>query len=216
MTDQRRGDVVHAPGKRHRPPAPSAHGVAHSDERIAKARAAEEVVPGRLRDKAWGQPRKKPHVEAPGVSEFGVTSPAFADGEDIPSRFTADGQNVSPELRIAGVPEGTKAFAVVMDDPDAPSGTFTHWLLTDVPATETTVAEGTRHLGVAGKNDMGVFGYSGPEPPPGRVHRYFIRVHALRDFVRPTGMMTRASFDDELPRLTIDTAVLQGRYARRG
>lgn len=211
----RSGGVVDAPGKRHREPPPSVRGARHSVEHVAKARTADLVNPGLLRDKAWGQPRKKPQTgESPALA-FALTSPAFDNGADIPVRHTDDGENVSPELHWEGAPAGTKAFAIVMDDPDAPSGTFTHWLLTDIPAHETTLAEDAEGIGVAGRNDMGAFDYRGPAPPRGHgVHRYFIRLYALRDLVRPTMLMTRASFDDELPKLTLGVAVLVGRYAR--
>lgn len=101
----------------------------------------------------------------------------FDDRQPIPAVFTCDGDDLSPPLRVSDLPEGTQTLAVVMDDPDAPSGTFDHWVAFDIaPATE--IPEGASELGMAGSNSSGDLGYTGPCPPSG-THRYFIRVYAL-------------------------------------
>ena len=108
-----------------------------------------------------------------------VSSPAFADGAAIPRKYTCDGQNVAPPLELSGVPNGSKSIAVICEDPGAPSGTFTHWVLYDVPASKHTIAE--RALaGKAGMNDFGDTGFGGPCPPKkDGAHHYHFHVYAL-------------------------------------
>ena len=114
-----------------------------------------------------------------------ISSDAFADGKMIPKDHTCDGADRSPPLHWDGAPERAKAFALVVDDPDAPSGVFTHWLLYNVPAaakaldvgvaTTGTLGDGSRQ----GTNDFGRVGWSGPCPPPGSAHRYTFKLYAL-------------------------------------
>jgi Raf kinase inhibitor-like YbhB/YbcL family protein len=149
---------------------------------------------------------------------FTLTSPAFDDGDDIPARFTCDGENRSPELRWTEPPTDAKAFALIVEDPDAPSGLYTHWILTDVPGTTSTLAEGIvpGQIGVDGINSFGKPGYGGPCPPPGHgVHRYYFRLHALKDFMRSSETLTRDLLDRRLADLSLGQAVLIGRYARQ-
>ncbi len=116
---------------------------------------------------------------------FMITSGGFADGEAIPSKFTCDGENISPQLSWTHAPVGTKSLALIADDPDAPAGTWTHWVLLDLPASATELSEGQPQTGelpgggVQGKNDFGKIGYGGPCPPPGNPHRYFFKLYAL-------------------------------------
>lgn len=105
-------------------------------------------------------------------------SPAFAEGQPIPRRHSCHGEDASPELRIAGVPPGAVALALVMDDPDAPRGTWTHWTAWDLPPTATRLREGEPAPGVEGLTSAGEVGYHGPCPPSG-THRYVFRVFAL-------------------------------------
>ena len=150
---------------------------------------------------------------------FTLTSSAFQDGDDIPVRHTCDGQNVSPELTWHEAPATTKAFLLIVDDPDAPAGTFTHWILTDIPGTESTLAEGAvpGRIGATGLNDSGKAEYTGPCPPPGSgVHRYHFRLHALRDFMRFPAPVARKVIDQKLSDLSLGLAILRGRYARGG
>ena len=106
-----------------------------------------------------------------------LSSPAFGPGDPIPIRFTCDGADVSPALDVADVPEGTACLALVMDDPDAPGGTWDHWVAYDIPVTA-AVPEGVRSLGTAGRNSWRRPGYGGPCPPFGE-HRYLFRIYAL-------------------------------------
>jgi len=116
--------------------------------------------------------------------EIKITSPAFEAGGMIPPKYTCDGANISPPLQWQGVPEGTKSLALINDDPDAPMGTWVHWVVFNVGAevaalaehipTDKTLAGGT----MQGTNDFGKIGYGGPCPPRG-AHRYFFRIYAL-------------------------------------
>ena len=112
-------------------------------------------------------------------------SSAFAEGERIPSKYTADGADVSPPLAWGEPPEGTGCFALISDDPDAPVGTWVHWVVYNIPASargldegvpaDEKLADGT----LQGTTDFGRVGYGGPAPPPGKDHRYFFKLYAL-------------------------------------
>ena len=109
-------------------------------------------------------------------------SGAFSDGGWIPELHSGEGADVSPSLEWSGEPAETRSFALVVDDPDAPSGTWTHWLLYDIPPRVKNLAQGQKpgSLGLAGTNDFGKRGYGGPFPPKGHgPHRYFFRLYAL-------------------------------------
>ena len=108
-----------------------------------------------------------------------VTSPAFAEGQLIPKKYTCDDINISPQLDIKGVPSGTQSLALIADDPDAPGRTWVHWVLFNIPASTTSLPEGVTGVGVQGKNDFPKLGYGGPCPPAGPAHRYFFNVYAL-------------------------------------
>ena len=111
---------------------------------------------------------------------FAVSSPAFSNGAEIPRRHTCDGENRSPVLVWRDTPTGTRSFVLIVDDPDAPSGTFTHWVLFDIPAGLTELSEAATSVGRSGRNDFGKDGYGGPCPPKGHgPHRYFFKLSAL-------------------------------------
>lgn len=113
------------------------------------------------------------------IATFALTSPAFDGGEEIPGRHTCEGEDVSPALEWSGVPDGTRSLALVVDDPDAPAGTFTHWTAWGIDPAAGGLGEGEAPA-VEGRNDFGTAGYRGPCPPPGHgPHRYFFRLHAL-------------------------------------
>lgn len=113
---------------------------------------------------------------------FALTIEAFADSGAIPSVFTCEGDNISPALAWAGEPDGTQSFALIVDDPDAPAGTWNHWLLWDIPGGVHSVPQQYRaaHPVHSGTNDFGKTGYGGPCPPKrDGPHRYFFRLYAL-------------------------------------
>lgn len=118
-------------------------------------------------------------VDTSGKASLTLTSVDFAAGGAIPKAFTCEGDGKSPSISWSGAPLATKSFALIVDDPDAPSGTFTHWVLFDVPSSTTSLAQGASGVGVAGRNDFEADGYGGPCPPPGKPHRYFFRLYAL-------------------------------------
>jgi Raf kinase inhibitor-like YbhB/YbcL family protein len=148
---------------------------------------------------------------------FALMSSALVPGGPVPVRFTCDGDNVSPALRWTHPPEGTTAFALVMDDPDAPSGTFTHWLLWDIPASLRELDEGSQSddAGISGQNDFGRIGYGGPCPPRGHgPHRYEWRLYALRHALGLAPGATRAAVDTALDGAVLATATILTRYER--
>ena len=124
-----------------------------------------------------------------------LRSPSFGDHQPIPSRHAKDHENLSPALEWSGVPEEAAELAVLCEDPDAPRGTFTHWVLAGLQPTATGLAEGERPAAAAeGRNDFGEEGYSGPLPPVGDgPHRYFFRVFAAS---APLGLTAGASARD--------------------
>ncbi|HUB65979.1 MAG TPA: YbhB/YbcL family Raf kinase inhibitor-like protein [Candidatus Methylacidiphilales bacterium] len=110
---------------------------------------------------------------------FTVTAPAFAQGQPIPARYALAGENQSPELRIKDAPEKARTLALIVVDPDAPSGDWIHWLVWNLPADTRALAEGSLPAGAReGKNSFGHVRYDGPSPPSG-THRYFFRLYAL-------------------------------------
>jgi len=124
-------------------------------------------------------------VERKVLMKFELTSTAFEEGGTIPAKFTCAGEDVSPFLEWSHAPEGTRSFALICDDPDAPMGTWVHWVLYGIPAGTTSLAEGIpdeksiEGVGRQGKNDFKRIGYGGPCPPPGKAHRYFFKLYAL-------------------------------------
>ncbi|MBZ5698343.1 MAG: YbhB/YbcL family Raf kinase inhibitor-like protein [Acidobacteriia bacterium] len=116
---------------------------------------------------------------------FRLTTTAFQNGGLIPKKFTCDGPDISPALAWTEPPAGTKNLAVIVDDPDAPAGTWVHWVLYDLPGDARELGEGVgkdRQVpdgARQGRNDFGKIGYNGPCPPKGRPHRYFFKFYAL-------------------------------------
>ncbi|WP_083850990.1 YbhB/YbcL family Raf kinase inhibitor-like protein [Halogranum rubrum] len=156
---------------------------------------------------------------------FSLSSPSFEDGGPIPETFTCDGQNVSPALDIADPPSATEAFALVVDDPDAPrSDPFVHWLLWNVPGDTRRIpvnvpqTETVEGLGGArqGTNDAGSVGYTGPCPPVGdSPHRYRLVLYALDSTLSVEAGATRDDLSGSLAERQLDTTTLVGTYARQ-
>ena len=113
------------------------------------------------------------------IATFALTSPAFDSGGAVPPRHTCDGEDVSPALEWSAVPDGAHSLALIVDDPDAPGGTFTHWTAWGIDPAAGGIAEGEAPA-AEGRNGFGTTGYRGPCPPPGHgPHRYFFRLYAL-------------------------------------
>lgn len=144
---------------------------------------------------------------------FTVTSPAFADGNPVPAQFTCDGNDAPPPIQVADPPEGTRSFAVIMDDPDAPKGTFTHWLAFDLPANKTELKT---TAGKTLRNSFGRQGYGGPCPPPGHgSHRYFFTVYAVDVPALELPGESRDDLEAALKGHTLAKARMMGRYERK-
>ncbi|MDH7599598.1 MAG: YbhB/YbcL family Raf kinase inhibitor-like protein [Sedimentisphaerales bacterium] len=153
------------------------------------------------------------------MEQMKVTSTAFADGGIIPSKYTCDGQDISPPLQWEGVPSGARSIAIISNDPDAPVGTWVHWVIWNIPPTATGLPEalprdpklpdGARQ----GINDFGRPGYGGPCPPSG-THRYYFKVYALDTLL---DLPTTARKPDLLKAMqghVLAEGMLMGRYSR--
>ncbi len=125
------------------------------------------------------------HAQGTSLSGFRIGSAAFKEGAAIPARFTCEGENVSPPLEWTEPPGGARSFALIVDDPDAPAGVWTHWVVYNLPAQARAMDENMPKQaelpggGLQGQNSFGRMGYGGPCPPPGNAHRYFFRLYAL-------------------------------------
>ena len=143
-----------------------------------------------------------------------ITSSAFHEGGNIPSKFTCDGSDTSPPLQITGVPSGARSLVLIADDPDAPGGLFTHWLVWNISPQNNSIAEGSAPKGVQGANDFGKSGYRGPCPPPG-THRYSFKIFAIdRDLELGSGAK-RSQVDAAMKGHVIAQGELVGRYSRK-
>jgi Raf kinase inhibitor-like YbhB/YbcL family protein len=145
-----------------------------------------------------------------------LTSAAFEDGGTIPQRFTCDGDDVSPPLSWSGVPGGAKALALVMEDPDAPDGTFVHWILLDIPPRETALAAGDAPSeATAVANSFGDRRYGGPCPPKGdEPHRYRFLLYALKAPLRLDEDVTAADARSAIGDQALASGRLTGRFGR--
>ena len=151
---------------------------------------------------------------AAGGAKMKITSSAFQEGANVPSKFTCDGADTSPPLQIADVPAGAKSLVLLVDDPDAPSGLFTHWIVWNISPQTSSVGEGSAPKGVQGTNDFGKSGYGGPCSPSGS-HRYFFKIFALdRELDFPAGAK-RAQLDAAMKGHVIAQGELMGRYSRK-
>jgi len=152
-----------------------------------------------------------------------LTSGAFAAGGAIPAKYTCDGADVSPRLAWSGAPAGTAAFALIADDPDAPAGTWVHWVLFNLPGNLTALPEDVAKtdqlagLGGAlqGRNDFRRIGYGGPCPPAGRPHRYFFKLYALDAALPLKAGATKQDVERAMRGHVLGEASLMGSYTRR-
>jgi Raf kinase inhibitor-like YbhB/YbcL family protein len=151
---------------------------------------------------------------------FTLETKAFPKGGEIPSKYTCTGEDVSPALSWSGAPQGTKSFALIVEDPDAPSGTFTHWIVYDLPGITHQLAENiakTDDLGGGGRqgrNDFHRVGYGGPCPPPGKAHRYFFRLYALNTTLNLPPGASKQEVEGALRGHVIGKAELMGKFGR--
>ena len=150
-----------------------------------------------------------------------ISSAAFQDGQPIPPKYTCDGEDVSPPLSWDNPPSGTESFALICDDPDAPSGTWVHWVLYDIsrasnelqeaiPASE-EVLNGARQ----GKNDFKRIGYGGPCPPQGGAHRYYFKLYALDTLLKLRAGATKSDVESAMKGHIVGEGRIMGTYKRR-
>lgn len=137
------------------------------------------------------------------ASTLQISSPVVSEGATIPTQFTCSGANQSPPLSWSGVPQGTKSLALLVEDPDAPIGTFVHWVMYDIPPTSNGFKQGVAD-GKEGLNSMGKAAYMGPCPPPGKPHHYHFRLFAL-----DTNLNLGANPDAEAVRDAIKGHIIQ-------
>ena len=148
-----------------------------------------------------------------------ITSTVFSEGSMIPQNYTCDGEDISPPLAWSGVPDGTKSLALICDDPDAPMGTWVHWVLFNIPAhirelpaaipPEKILQNGAKH----GINDFRKFGYGGP-CPPGGTHRYYFKLYALDTEINLEAGITKAQLLKTMEGHILAEGQLMGRYSR--
>jgi len=152
---------------------------------------------------------------------FTISSSAFESGGNIPRKFTCDGADVSPPLAWTNPPAGTRSYALIADDPDAPAGTWTHWVIFDIPPQTTSLAEAIPKTdqvpnGRQGKNDFRKNGYGGPCPPPGKAHRYVFKLYALDRVLNLEAGSSRQALEQAVQGHILGSAEVVGKYQRQG
>jgi Raf kinase inhibitor-like YbhB/YbcL family protein len=151
---------------------------------------------------------------------FAVKTTAFSRGGEIATRYTCDGADLSPALNWTDAPAGTQSFALIADDPDAPVGTWTHWIIWNIPAKTTALSEGVPKVEKLsdgtrqGRNDFKRIGYGGPCPPPGKPHRYFFKLYALDANLEVKAGANRDELERVIKEHLLSKAELMGTYRR--
>jgi len=159
-------------------------------------------------------------TEAPsgleGESEMTIilTSAAFREGADIPRKYTCDGEDLSPPLSWSGIPQDALSLALIADDPDAPVGTWVHWVLYDIPPDREGLSAGVQGVGTEGVNDFRRFGYGGPCPPKGKPHRYFFKLYALDIELKLPAGATKEQVEQAMQGHILAQGQLMGKYSR--
>jgi Raf kinase inhibitor-like YbhB/YbcL family protein len=173
-----------------------------------------------LIDAALIQTNQASQAKAADLSRLDVTSSAFQEAQAIPKAYTADGRNISPALTWGPVPSGAKSLALVCDDPDAPAGTWVHWVVYGIPASTRGLPEAlppSRVLGNGaeqGTNSFGKLGYGGPSPPPGKRHRYFFKIYAVDLELRLAPQASAKQVERAIAGHVLAQGQLMGTYSR--
>jgi hypothetical protein len=151
---------------------------------------------------------------------FNLEGSAFKNGGDIPQKFTCDGADISPPLEWGDPPPGTKSLALIADDPDAPAGTWVHWVMYDLEPQTRQLREGMakseeiQGTGKQGLNDFGKIGYGGPCPPSGKYHRYYFKLYALDTKLNLRPRATKRDVEQAIKGHILAQTELMGRYKR--
>jgi Raf kinase inhibitor-like YbhB/YbcL family protein len=159
--------------------------------------------------------------QPPPAAQMQVTSSAFTNNQPIPADYTCDGKNISPPLAWSGAPSGTKSFVLICDDPDAPRGVWTHWVVFNLSPETTSLPEDTANASYAlgnakqGLNDFQHPGYGGPCPPPGKPHRYFFRIYALDSTLDLNAGTTKKEVETAMASHVLASGQLIGKYQRK-
>ncbi len=160
------------------------------------------------------------NCEVKEVTAMEIKSSAFKAQEKIPTKYTCDGADVSPPLNWTGIPEKTQSFALISDDPDAPVGTWVHWVIYDIPSETGDLPEGVAKKDALesgakqGVNDFRKVGYGGPCPPPGPAHRYFFKLYALDAKLNLPSKATKRDVEKAMEGHILAKAELVGLYKR--
>jgi len=166
---------------------------------------------------AWGKDQMNAKLK--GGKTMEIKSSSFNHEEMIPSKYTCDGQNISPPLAWSGAPKETNSFALICDDPDAPAGTWVHWVIFDIPADVNSLPEKVvkqeviAGLGKNGKNTSRHYGYDGPCPPSG-THRYYFKLYALDTMLNLNAGLSKEELLKAMKGHILVEAQLMGRYKR--
>jgi Raf kinase inhibitor-like YbhB/YbcL family protein len=161
-----------------------------------------------------------PRDDSP-TPDLTLTSSAFRDGEPIPVIHSCDGEDLSPQLAWTGAPVETRTFALICDDPDAPRGTWVHWLIWNLGADTVELGQGVPPRpqlpsgARQGLNDGGVLGYAGPCPPPGAPHRYFFRLYSLDTALNLPPGVNRSDLEAAMRGHILARGTIMGTYQRR-
>ena len=144
-----------------------------------------------------------------------IISPGFSNGGSISAKFSHQGGNSNPPLKIEGVPANAKSIALIVDDPDAPSGLFTHWLVWNIDPKTTSIAEHSAPKdAMEGRNDFGEAGYGGPQPPSG-THRYYFKIFALDQMLELASGAKRRELEKAMKGHIVAQAEVMGRYTAK-
>jgi len=144
-----------------------------------------------------------------------IRSPAFKNQAFIPVKYTADGENIIPPLTFENVPAGAKSLALIMEDPDAPRGTFDHWIVFNLPKESRQIREGEVPIKANfGKNSLGETSYVSPSPPPGKIHRYIFNLYALDTLLPLNNGVTKAQVETAMQGHILVQCSLTGLYKR--
>ena len=156
-------------------------------------------------------------VESPSISltrsSMQISSTAFEHNQNIPSKYTCDGENISPPISISEVPEDTKTLALIVDDPDAPSKTWVHWLVWNIDPETSEIEEGSAPTGLEGTTDFGRTGWGGPCPPSG-THRYFFKLYALDSELNLDSSATKEDLEAAMESHILEQTELIGLYQK--